>query len=68
MMFILYVVGVVVIILAYGAWCSLTTSKDPEQYAGLVWIGVWIWPIALPFMLLYCLGRLLGLKIKEYLR
>jgi hypothetical protein len=67
-MFILYVVGVVVIILAYGAWCSLTTSHYPEQYAGLVWIGVWIWPIALPFMLLFYLGRLLGFKIKEYLR
>jgi hypothetical protein len=68
MMFILYAVGIVVIILSYGAWCSLTTSHFPEQYDGLVWVGVWIWPIAIPFILLLCLGRWLGNKIKEYLR
>jgi hypothetical protein len=68
MTFILYVVGIVVIILSYGAWCSLTTSRNPEQYAGFVWLGVWIWPIALPFILLFYLGSWLGNKIKEYLR
>jgi len=64
----LYTLGILVIVLSYGAWYSLTTSEDSEQYGALIFAGVWIWPIALPFMLTLYLGYWLCIKIKEYLR
>jgi hypothetical protein len=59
----IYAAGLVVTPVLYGIWQHTTSTERPYTFAPLVWLGMWIWPLVVPVVLLGLLGDWIGYKL-----
>jgi hypothetical protein len=59
----IYAAGLVAIPVLYGIWQRTTSIHEPYTFAPFVWVGMWVWPLVVPVVLLGLFGDWVGYKI-----
>ncbi|MEO9633080.1 MAG: hypothetical protein ABJG14_21890 [Sulfitobacter sp.] len=63
---VIYFGGIAAIAISYGVWVALDEGEAPIVFMGLAIVGVWVWPLLLPLLLLALLGARTATFIRDH--